>query len=100
MYTAANGTTMPNKGEKAVTFQTREGHHCLLKMQVTDVQKPLLSVSRVCDSGHRVVFHSQGGYIQHETTGQVTHFYRDNNVYRMEVMPMECPTSGFTWQGE
>lgn len=97
----ANRTTMPNRGEKAVSFRTSEGHNCLLKMQVTDVPKPLLSVSRVCDSGHRVVFHSRGGYIQHEITGQVTHFFRDSNVYRMEGAPTRQPaSSGSTWQGE
>ena len=99
VYTAANGTTMANKGEKEVTFMTGEGHTCMMKMQVTDVQRPLISVSRLCDAGHKVVFTRAGGYIQHEGTSQVTSFYRDHNVYRMEVAPTGGSRPGFTWQG-
>lgn len=87
-------------GEKAVTCRTPEAYSSMLKMEATDAQKPLLSVSRVCEVGHRVVFHSRRGYIQHDSTGQITTFFRDNNVCRMEVMPMLQPTAGFRWQGE
>ena len=54
-------------------------------MQVTDVQTPLMSVSRVCDEGHRVVFTRDGGYIEHEESGQKTEFMRVDNVYRLNV---------------
>jgi hypothetical protein len=57
----------------------------MLKMQVTDVKKPLMSVSRICDAGHRVVFTKGGGTIEHEVTGQVTKFGRVDNVYRLKV---------------
>lgn len=43
---AANGTTMAKP--------RREGYGCMLKMQVTDVQRPLISVSRICEAGHQV----------------------------------------------
>lgn len=84
-YVAANGQTMANKGEKDVKVITEEGHKCMLKMQVTDVKKPLMSVSRICDAGHRVVFTKGGGTIEHEVTGQVTKFGRVDNVYRLKV---------------
>ena len=78
-------TAMNNKGEKDVKVRTKEGHKCVMKMQVTDVQKPLMSVSRICDAGHRVVFLRDGGYIEHEKTGQRTEFARVDNVYRLNV---------------
>ena len=34
-------------------------------MQVTDIIKSLMSVSRICDTGHQVVFNSNGGFIEH-----------------------------------
>ena len=37
-----------------------EGHKCALKMQVTDVRKPLMSVSKICDAGHKVTFTKDG----------------------------------------
>ena len=69
-YVTANGTEMPNRGEQMVRVQTPEGAMCLLKMQVTDVRKPLMSVAKMCDAGHRVTFSSHGG--RTSTTRRVT----------------------------
>ena len=76
---------MPNRGEKDVKVTTEEGHRCVLKMQVTDVQKPLMSVARICDAGHKGSFTKAGGIIEHEATGQRTKFQRVDNVYRLKV---------------
>ena len=76
-YVAANGNMMPNRGEKDVKATTEEGHRCVLKMQVTHVQKPLMSVARICDAGHKVTFT--------KATGQRTKFQRVDNVYRLKV---------------
>jgi len=88
-YVAANGESMPNRGEKHIQVLTSEGHKCVLNMQVTDVKKPLMSVARICDAGHEVVFASSGGYIRHCSTGQLTNFDRVDNVYRLKVEVME-----------
>lgn len=83
-----------------MTVRTTVGHNCMLKMQVADALKPLISVSRICDARHGVVFHNQGGYIQHGRTRPTTAFYRDCSVYKMEVQAMGMPMTHFTWQGE
>ena len=85
----------PELIEKDVKVITQEGHKCMLKMQVTDVKKPLMSVSRICDAGHRVVFEANGGSIEHKGTGQITRFDRVDNVYRLKV---QCE-KGFSRQG-
>lgn len=89
-----------------------EGCGCLLKMQVTDVQRPHMSIPKICDSGHKmlftntggqvllghkVVFTNKGGYIQHARAGQITSFYRDHSVYRMEAQPLGSRPEGLTW---
>ena len=84
-YITADGGIMPNRGEKEVKVITGEGHKCMLRMQVTDVKKPLMSVARICDAGHNVVFTKGGGYIEHMETGQKTRFIRVDNVYRLKV---------------
>ena len=84
-YATADGTTMYNYGEKAIKVLTEEGSRCTLKMQVTDVTKPLMSVSKICDAGHEVVFNKSGGVIKSIETGQETRFIRVNNVYRLRV---------------
>ena len=85
VYTAANGETMPNKGKKVLQVITREGQRKAMNMQVTDVHKPLMSVAKICDAGHTVVFKPDGGYIHNTHTGEHTHFRRENNVYRLTV---------------
>ena len=44
-----------------------------------------MSVAKVCDAGHTVLFTKQGGTIKNEKTGELTTFRRDNNVYRLTV---------------
>jgi hypothetical protein len=88
-YVAANGSMMPNRGEKHIHVRTSEGHKCLLNMQVTDVKKPLMSVARICDAGHEVHFTKDGGYIEHVESGQLTSFNREDNVYRLHVAVSE-----------
>ena len=84
-YVTANGSVMPNRGEKEVKVVTSEGNRCALKMQVTDVQKPLMSVAKICDAGHKVTFTKKGGIILNEGTGVQTSFDRVDNVYRLRV---------------
>ena len=56
----ANGTTMPNLGEKILQVILNNGEACSLRMQITDVHRALLSVSRVSDSGHSAAFRKGG----------------------------------------
>ena len=96
MYTAANGEIMPNRGKKVLKVITREGQTKTMNMQVTDVNKALMSVARICDAGHTVVFKPEGGVIRNNKTGDETKFRRENNVYRMTVKLHE---EGFARQG-
>ena len=50
--------------EKTVKFITRDGEAKAIKFQVCGVNKPLASVSKICDTGHRVVLEAKGGYIE------------------------------------
>ena len=71
-YVAANGAKMENLGEKKVRFKRDGGHEVNnITLQVTDVGKPLASVSRTLDTGNRVVFSRGpgGSFIENEETG-------------------------------
>ena len=63
-YVAAHGGKMDNLGEKKVRFR-RQGSAAVssIMFQVTDVGKPLASVSRILDKGNIVVFSRKGSYI-------------------------------------
>ena len=96
MYTAANGDTMPNRGCKRVKVTTSEGQLRTMNMQITDVNRALMSVAKICDAGHTVTFSTDGGVIRNNKTGEETKFRRENNVYRMTVKLNEL---GFARQG-
>ena len=103
VYTAANGDTMPNRGKKGLHIITKEGQARKVNMQITDVSRALMSVAKVCDAGHTVLFTKKGGIITNEATGAETTFRRENNVYRMTVKidgdKANKAASGFARQG-
>ena len=41
-----------------------------MRVQVCDVNKPLLSVSKIVQGGNRVVFDGNGSYIEDTTNGE------------------------------
>ena len=49
------------------------------------VVRPLLSVFEMVESGHRVVFDSDGSYAEHKTTGCKTPFRVRNRSYELDL---------------
>ena len=95
-YMSANGAKLPNLGEKHFSMVTTEGNLAEATFQVAEVTRPLCSVTKICDRGNRVVFDSQGGFVENLATGVQTKFLRQNNVYVMEMYVEEpANTSGF-----
>lgn len=83
VYHTADGTKIPNLGERVVQTETEDGQRYNLTYQVASVTKPLNSVSKICDKGNIVVFTSDGGFVQNSWTGQRTCFAREHGVYVM-----------------
>jgi hypothetical protein len=84
-YIMPNGEIVGNDGEKHLKVKIAEGERFIARTQLTDVRKPLMSVSKVCDEGNIVVFKQNGGCIQSEKTGKKTSFSREGNVYALEM---------------
>ena len=53
-YHTADGGVTKNKGEKTVTMHSETGDQHRARYQITDVTRPLNSVSRVCDQGNTI----------------------------------------------
>ena len=68
-YKVANGTKIPNEGEKVFCAVTDGGIGRKVKAQVCEVDLALMSVRKIVDHGNTVVFGKQS-YIQDDTTGQ------------------------------
>lgn len=88
-YLAAGRARLPNMGEKHIRIQTGKGKQCRVRMQVTNVRKPLLSVARMCDENNRVVVERTGGYPGSGCTsrGRATPKAWRSRPFRSRVLP-------------
>ena len=84
-YRAANGARIPNLGQLMAPFVTSEGRSCSLRFQVAGVERPLVSVSQLGRTGHRVEFHATGGAITHLQTGRRIQLQRSGGVYLLKM---------------
>lgn len=81
-YEVANGATIPNLGERRCKFMTEAcSMEKFVTLQVADVHKALLPVSKIVDNGHTVVFSLQGSYIQDGWTGEKMEMKRTGGTY-------------------
>ena len=69
-----------------------EGVSRALTAQVTEVSKPLLSVSKMVKSGHSVVFSASGSYVYDDATGEVMKLEEVNGMYMLKAWVQQ---SGF-----
>ena len=72
-------------GEKKFNAYTDEGLSRDLVAQVTEVNKALLSVSKIVQAGNRVVFDSAGSYIEHKHSGEWTPLEERGGIYVLKM---------------
>ena len=93
-YRSAFGGQTPDLGTRALigtvgSSSTVRG----LKARVAKVVRPLASVFEMVESGHRVVFDSEGSYSEHKASGEWTPLEERRGVYTLKVwIPREQPT--------
>ena len=100
MYEIADGTEIPNLGEKLMPVVTAEGTWKGLRAQVADVSKALQSVRSLVRSGHVVVFGDGDGddaesYIVNKVTGERTAVKDDGVNYLLGLHIAPRSESGF-----
>ena len=69
-YEVADGAKIPNLGQKEFVAYTDEGLKKKMKVQVTQVNKALLSVFGMVQAGNRVIFDTDGSYVENKRTGE------------------------------
>jgi len=92
-YATANGETVENEGEKTMVMCSVEGVNREITAQVTDINKPLLSVSKMCKAGYTTVFAPEGSYIYDGYTGEVMNLQEVNGLFMLKGWIKS--TSGF-----
>ena len=82
-------------GEKRVIGHTDyEGLRRTITAQVCEVSKPLLSVRKLVESSHSVIFDRQGGRITNDTTGEQIWLHEVDGMYRLRMWVPTNATSG------
>lgn len=100
-FFTADGTKLPNQGEKVIKAFTADGRPVSMRYQVADVTKPLCSVGKIADKENLVCFDSSGGVIFNKQSGQMTPFTREQGVYLLRTWVKRGESSGrdFARQG-
>ena len=84
VYEVANGERVPNLGEKRFRASTEEGLVRDLRAQVADINRPLLSVSKLVATGHTIVFGPGGSYI-HDPNGDHIWMNEAGGMYTLRL---------------
>ena len=84
-YETANGERIANLGEQSFAAHTAEGSARRVTAQVCEVNKALLSVRRMMESGHTVVFSSNGSFIQDDATQEIMHLEDKNGLFTLKA---------------
>ena len=72
-------------GEKRFKGVSDEGVARGITVQVCEVSKPLLSVSKLVKAGNRVVFEESGSCIEDIKTGEVMKLHSDGGMYMLKL---------------
>ena len=92
-YEVADGTLIPNLGEKKFIAVSDNGVARQMRAQVCEVNKALLSVHLVVQAGNRVVLAASGSYVQDEHTGETTDLDEKGGMYMLKLW---VKAQGFT----
>jgi len=84
-YSTANGEVLDNEGEKHMFMSSAEGVNRAMTAQVTEVNKPLLSVSKMVKAGNTVIFSPEGSYIYDGYTGETMSLEESKGLYWLKV---------------
>lgn len=84
-YEVANGIRIPNLGEKRFVGVSSEGIGRRITAQVCEVNKGLLSVSKITKGGSRVVVDSDASYIEDKNTKERMYLTEKNGMYMLNL---------------
>ena len=92
LYEVANKQTIPNLGERRLEMWTANGvAPRLMAVQVADVHKALLSLSRCADAGFESRFGQLAGCLIDSMTGEIIPLERRGNLYYLKAWVRQAP---------
>ena len=97
-YVAADGTRIANVGQQLIRFMTIDGTWTEIMFQLAAIHKPSVSVSKLNESGYRVIFDEDRSYIFHKKTKKVIHMQKERGVFVIDNFAAKKPSQGFNGQ--
>ena len=91
-YEVADGSEIPNLGERRCVMWTENAAEARkINLQVADVHKALLSLSRCADMGFESRFGRRAGALIDEESGEVVPLVRKGNLYVLKCWLKAAP---------
>ena len=81
----ADGSEIPNVGERTFPGFTEEGGQRGVTAQDCAVNNTLMSVSKVAAQGNKVVFDDDGSYIEDKVSGERTWMKQAGGMYMLKM---------------
>ena len=85
LYEVADGTQIPNLGEKRFTAFTEEGAEKQLVLQVCEVNQGLISASKLAAAGGRVMLDDAESYVENKASGHRTWLKNRNGMFILSL---------------
>jgi hypothetical protein len=96
-FVGVDGVRIPNEGEVEMNLAGPQGKF-KSTFQVAKVTRPLMSIARICDRGHKVVFEKGHASVLNSQGQEICRFARRGNLYMIDVK-LRAPGAGFTRRG-
>ena len=94
-YEVADGSYIEHLGEKNFVALTDAGLEHHMTAQVTDVNKALLSVSKLVSKGCKVVFDEDSSYIENKSSGDWVPLEQRHGMYVLRMWVPKTQQSPF-----
>ena len=104
-YEVANGDEIFNQGDKKfiaymTTVQGQDSEGRGVTAQICDVHRPLMSVRKMCKSGHKVIFDEEGSYVENKETGEQLKIIEEDGEYLLDVWVRAKESNDTTFGGQ
>jgi len=97
-FVGVDGVRIANEGEVELNLAGPQGKF-KSTFQVAKVTRPLMSIARICDKGHRVVFEKSHASVLNAQGQEICRFARRGNLYMIDVK-LKAPGPGFARRGQ
>ena len=93
-----DGGTIPNLGQKSLNLLDESvGRRLSSVFQIAAVTRPLMSVGKICDEGHEVIFRADMAVVNDTKGSEIGRFTRSHGGLYLGKMKLRAPT-GFIRQ--